>query len=201
VTALIEHWQQVGLPAYAQFDNDTRFQGAHHHKDSISRVMRLCLSLGVVPVFVPPRERGFQASIENYNGRWQAKVWSRFQHANIEELVVRSDRYVEAYRKRVQKKIEAAPPRRPFPKEWQLDLQAHPRGLMVYLRRTSEAGSVFMLGRIFEVDRNWQHRLVRCEIDLEAGRIRFYALRRRDPNTQPCLGETSYKLPNKPFQG
>ncbi len=199
VMSLIEHWQQVGLPIYAQFDNDTRFQGAHHHRDSISRVMRLCVSLGVTPVFVPPRERGFQASIENYNGRWQTKVWSRFQHANIEELVARSDRYVAAYRKRVKQKIEAAPPRRPFPKEWHLDLQAQPRGRLVYLRRTSEKGSVFMLGRTLEVDKKWQHRLVRCEVDLETERIRFYTLRRRDPHKQPCLGETPYKLLNKPF--
>ena len=78
VVSLIEHWQEVGLQQYAQFDNDTRFQGAHQHKDSISRVMRLCLGLEVIPVFAPPRERGFQASIENYNGRWESKVWARF---------------------------------------------------------------------------------------------------------------------------
>ena len=52
--------------------------GTHRHPDAIGRVMRLCLSLGVVPVFVPPRETGFQAMIEGYNGRWQAKVWARF---------------------------------------------------------------------------------------------------------------------------
>ena len=27
--AMIEHWRQWGLPDYAQFDNDTRFQGPH----------------------------------------------------------------------------------------------------------------------------------------------------------------------------
>ena len=64
VEALIEHWRAVGLPGYAQFDNDTIFQGPHQHTDVVGRVMRLCLSLGVVPVFVPPREPGFQAAIE-----------------------------------------------------------------------------------------------------------------------------------------
>ena len=66
VEALIEHWRGVGLPSYAQFDNDTIFTGPHTHPDTIGRVMRLCLSLGVVPVFAPPRETGFQAMIENY---------------------------------------------------------------------------------------------------------------------------------------
>ena len=30
-----------------QFDKDAIFQGPHHHRDSIGRVTRLCLSLGV----------------------------------------------------------------------------------------------------------------------------------------------------------
>lgn len=52
--ALVGHCQTFGLPGHAQFDNDTRFQGAHQFKDSIGRVARMCLSLGVVHVFVPP---------------------------------------------------------------------------------------------------------------------------------------------------
>ncbi len=199
VLSLMEHWQAVGLPAYAQFDNDTRFQGAHHLRDSVSRVMRLCLSLGVVPVFAPPRESGFQASIENYNGRWQCKVWSRFQHASIAELKERSCRYVAAYRKRVGHRRESAPPRRPVPSHWQFDVQTHPRGCLIYIRRTAEKGSVYMLGRTFSVDKNWLHRLVRCEVDLDLGRIRFYALRRAAPLEHPCLGEVPYELPKRRF--
>ena len=64
VESLTEHWRQFGLPGYAQFDNDTIFQGPHSHPDVVGRVSRLCLSLGVVPVFVVPREFGFQATIE-----------------------------------------------------------------------------------------------------------------------------------------
>ena len=43
--ALGEHWRSVGLPRFAQFDNDTLFQGNHQFADSIGRVIRLCLSL------------------------------------------------------------------------------------------------------------------------------------------------------------
>lgn len=46
VKCLIERWQRDGLPAYAQFDNDTLFQGAHQYPDSFGRVIRLCLALG-----------------------------------------------------------------------------------------------------------------------------------------------------------
>lgn len=195
--ALMEHWRQFGLPAYAQFDNDTRFQGPHQHTDAIGRVTRLCLSLGVVPVFVPPREPGFQAAIESFNGRWQSKVWARFHHESLAELQARSARYLAAGRVRSAVRIEAAPPRQPFPIHWRLDLTAPPRGRIVFLRRTSEGGEVTLLGRRFDVEATWPHRLVKAEVDLDAQSIHFYALRRQQPHDQPLLREVPYTLPQR----
>jgi hypothetical protein len=198
--ALVGHWREVGLPAYAQFDNDTIFQGPHQHKDVVGRVARLCLGLGVTPIFAPPREPGFQAAIESYNGRWQAKVWARFVHESLEALRGQSARYVVASRVRAAARVEAAPPRRPFPEGWALDLQARPCGRIIYLRRTGATGSADLLGRHFEVDPSWPHRMVRAEVDLDAGRIRFHALRRRDPSYQPLLREVAYTLPRRRFR-
>ncbi|MCH7715658.1 MAG: hypothetical protein IH876_05980 [Gemmatimonadetes bacterium] len=200
VEVLVAHWRQFGLPAYAQFDNDTRFQGAHQFPDTVGRVTRLCLSLGVVPVFAPPRETGFQAAVESYNGRWQAKVWARFHHPTLTALRERSDRYVAAARQRAAARVEAAPPRRSFPKEWELDLQTRPRGRLLFLRRTSEQGTADLLGHTWRVDTHWPHRLVRAEVDFDANRIRFYALRRHEPQSQPLLQTVRYRFPRHGFQ-
>lgn len=197
---LLEHWREVGIPNFAQFDNDTRFQGAHQHRDVISRVMRLCLGLDVTPVFAPPRESGFQASIEAFNGRWQRSVWARFHHASLYELQWRSANYIVAHRRRHASRADGAPSRRPFPPNWNLDLQAHPTGCVIFLRRTNEHGVLSLLGRSFPVALNWPHRLVRCEVHLTQGRIRFFALRRREPRDQPLLGEIPYVLPRRRFQ-
>jgi Homeodomain-like domain len=199
VECLLEHWRQFGLPGYAQFDNDTIFQGPHVHPDVIGRVSRLCLGLGVVPVFVPPREPGFQAAIEQYNGSWQVRVWGRFEHADLDALADRSRRHVAALRRHRADRIEAAPPRSAFPKPWRLNLQARPEGRMVYVRRTDAEGRAEVLGRAFEVDRHWAYRLVRAEVDLDASRIRFYRLRRREPGDQPLLKEVVHRIPSKPF--
>ena len=200
VNALVEHWRSAGLPAYAQFDNDNRFHGPRQYADTIGRVIRLCLSLGVTPVFAPPNETGFQAAIESYNGRWQAKVWSRFEHASIRGLSQRSAKYIAAARKRSIARIEAAPRRRPFPKHWRLDLQRDPHGIIVFLRRTDDRGRASLLGHAFDVDRHWLHRLVRAEVNLDDNTIRFFALRRREPTDQPLLNKASYTLPKRPFQ-
>jgi transposase-like protein len=197
VDCLLEHWREFGLPAYAQFDNDTIFQGTHAHPDVIGRVSRLCLSLKVRPVFVPPREMGFQAAIEGFNGSWQSRVWARFQHNDLPELQGRSARHITALRRHRAARLEAAPPRRPFPSDWKLDLQTLVRGRLIYLRRTSATGGVEVLGRSFEVDRQWSNRLVRVEVDLKAGRLRFYRLRRREPTDQPLLKEIHHRIPDR----
>ena len=199
VASLIEHWRAVGLPGYAQFDNDTIFQGTHAHPDVIGRVSRLCLSLGVIPVFVVPREFGFRSAIENYNGTWQAKVWARFEHGSPLDLQGHSQRYVTALRRHRADRIESAPERLAFPKRWRLNLQSRPRGRIIYLRRTSAVGTVEVLGRSFEVDNHWLNRLVRVEVDLDGNKLRIYRLRRREPQDQPLLRELPHRIKRKKF--
>jgi len=200
VDALVAHWRAVGLPTYAQFDNDNRFAGPRQHADAIGRVIRLCLSLDVTPVFAPPSEHGFQAAIEGFNGRWQAKVWARFEHESLAALQRQSAKYVTASRHRAAVRVDSAPPRRPFPAEWRLDLQAPPRGHIVFLRRTNQRGAVSVLGHTFAVATTWPHRLVRCEVDLDGGTLRVYALRRREPTSQPLLCAHPYQLPRRHFK-
>ncbi len=198
--SLVAHWREVGLPAYAQFDNAPTFAGSPAKPDTFGRVIRLCLSLGVTPVFAPPRETGFQAAVESYNGRWQAKVWARFTHASVRSVVGRSDRYVAAARLRSAARIESAPPRRPFPPGWSSDLRRPLRGRVVYLRRTDDKGRVRLLGHTFDVDAKWAGRLVRAEVDFDAGQTRFYALRRREPAWQPLLKAVPYRPPTRTFR-
>jgi putative transposase len=200
VTSLTEHWRAVGLPGYAQFDNDMIFQGTHRYPDALGRIIRLCLSLGVVPVFVPPRETGFQAMIESYNGWWQVRVWSRFQHADLEELQGRSGRHVQALRRHRAARLESAPDRRAFPAGWKLDLKKRPRGRLVYLRRSNGLSEVTLLGRTWPLGQVWPNRLVRCEVDLDRDKIRFFTLRRKEPTSQPQILEVDYRLPARGFQ-
>ncbi len=199
--ALVERWRRDGLPSYAQFDNATIFQGAHQFADTVGRISRLCLALGVVPVFAPPREPGFQNAIEGFNALWQSKVWQRHRCRDVAALVAVSARYIAAYRGKTATRRETAPKRRSFPKGFKLNLGAPLKGTMIFVRRSDDNGSVHLLGRTFPVDQHWLHRLVRCEVDFTHQRIRFYALRRSDPARQPLLRALAYPRPKKPFQG
>jgi hypothetical protein len=200
VECLIEHWREFGLPKYAKFDNDTVFQGAHQHPDSFGRVTRLCLSLGVTIVFAPPRETGFQADIENFNGRWECGVWKRFRFSNVPGVVRQSRKYVTASRRKFAARIQDAPRRRPFPRKWRFNLQAPLRRTVIFLRRTDERGRVTLLGHTYLASSDWCSRLVRAEVDLDRHEIRIYALRRREPTVHRHLSTHAYEPPRKRFQ-
>ena len=114
--ALVERWRRDGLPNYAQFDNATIFQGAHQFADTVGRISRLCLALGVVPVFAPPREPGFQNAIEGFNALWQSKVWQRHRCPDVATLAAVSARYIAAYRAKTATRQETAPSGAAFPR-------------------------------------------------------------------------------------
>lgn len=178
------HWQKYGRPRYVQFDNDTRFQGPHTAAGKLGRIVHLCLCLGVVPVFTPPRETGFQAKIESFNHLWQAKVWRRHHFIRLAQVRYQSDRFIAAHRLRHFERIEAAPPRLPCPT---ITPRNFTSGCIVFLRRTDGLGTITLLQQTVRAARHWPHRLVRCELQPLTGRLEIYALRRRQPAWQPLL--------------
>ena len=203
--ALTDRWRREGLPTYAQFDNDTIFQGAHQFTDTVGRVSRLCLALQVIPVFAPPREHGFQNAIEGFNALWQSKEARQRHHCpDLASLVAVSG----TLHHRLPRLKRRAPARQPpptaarFPKGFKLNLNTPLKGTVtIYLRRSDDQGNVPLLAHTFPVAEHWVHRLVRCEVDFTHQRIRFYAMRRCDPHRQPLLREVPYLRPHKPFQG
>lgn len=192
---LLERWGRDGLPAYAQFDNHTVFQGPHQFAHAVGQVSRLCLALGVIPVFAPPLEHGLQNSIENFNGLWQAKVWQRHRMSSLAEVQRRSNQYIAQRRSRSD--VDGVPRRRPLPKRFVFNPKASLKGQLIYIRRTNEQGQAHLLAQRFMVSPDWPHRLVRCEIDFDQHCIRFFALRRRLPEDQPLLKTVAYFHPSQ----
>jgi len=194
VLALIEHWKQFGLPKYVQFDNDMVFQGPRR-ENVIGKVIRLCLSLKVIPVFTTPYEQGFQGKIERFNREIQEKFWRRKRFKSIKEVSKHLAEYVQAHRLANQEKIVLAPRRRPFPKRWKRNDKKTPSGKIIYLRRTDGEGWVRFLERDFFVSEHWVNRLVRVEVDLDENKVRFYALRKVDWQSQRLMKTVKFGLP------
>ncbi|MGN6370567.1 MAG: hypothetical protein ACTHN5_20130 [Phycisphaerae bacterium] len=199
VFSLLAHWTEFGVPAYAKFDNDLIFQGPHQWPDSFGQVTRLCLQLGITPVFAPPRETGFQAEIEAFNGRWQRMVWRRYHHRNLGMLQNRSAGFIQALMTRSAARIDAAPPRRRIPEGFAFDTRLPLAGRVIFIRRSDQDGCVSCLGHRWKADSHWVHRMTRVEVDLSAGRVSIFALRRREPTQQPLLKTFAYTMKTKPL--
>lgn len=194
IAALSRHWRQEGGPRFLQCDNDTVFTGAHAQRPYLGRLVHWCLCAGVVPVFTPPAELGFQASIEAYNRRWQERVWRRWHHPGLPALRQRSAAFVAAYGQRVQP-LRPRPPRQPWI-EPTLQLRCH---RIVLLRRLDAAGHLVLCARSIAVSMRWANRLVRCELDVKNHRLCIYGLRRRDPTRQPHLITRRFRVPLVPW--
>jgi len=83
---LLDAWQELGFSAFQQFDNEDCFTGGHTHPRVIGRVVRLCLFVGVRPVFIPLREPQRNYWIEGFNSLWAQSFWSRRQFGSLSEV-------------------------------------------------------------------------------------------------------------------
>ena len=176
VECLLEHWREVGLPRYAKFDNGTVFHGTHRWPDSLGRVTRMCLSLEVTPVFAA-------AAVPRISSRYrslQPTLARRGLVALSTSVIVtrwwlNPTGFVDAHRRRYSVRIEDAPRSQTVPQELATELAtAADRNRDLSSRETNAKGQAVVLGNTFNVSPVWIHRLVRADVDLTKGQIRFY---------------------------
>ena len=65
---LLAAWRTMGCPKRLKMDNCLDFRGSNLYPRSPSKLMRVCLDLGIQPVFIPLREPWRNGVVENLNG-------------------------------------------------------------------------------------------------------------------------------------
>ena len=65
---LVSAWQKMGCPKHLKMDNCLDFRGSNLYPRSPSKLVRVCLDLGVQPIFIPLREPWRNGVVENLNG-------------------------------------------------------------------------------------------------------------------------------------
>jgi transposase InsO family protein len=64
--ALVATWQRLAIPKYLQMDNQLPLRGSNRYPRSFGLVIRLCLHLGIEPVFIPRGEPWRNGVIERF---------------------------------------------------------------------------------------------------------------------------------------
>jgi transposase InsO family protein len=167
LTFLIEAWQRLGLPAQVQFDNAREFCGWGKAARYLSRVIRLCLYLRVMPIFIPQRRSQRNGAVENFNGWFQPLLFQRhFKYpavlrrelarwmTTVNEQHIQSrlgQRTVVQYRRG--KRLRRLPAR------FSLNTDAWPisEGRVTFIRQVSRRGKITLLGLTFAVGRRYKH--------------------------------------------
>jgi hypothetical protein len=74
------------MPDYLQMDNELSFRGSNRYPRSFGIVVRLALSQGVTPIFIPPSEPWRNGVIEKFNSNQSKYFFSIQRFASFEDL-------------------------------------------------------------------------------------------------------------------
>jgi hypothetical protein len=196
---LVHAWQHLGLPEKAQFDNGREFCGFGYTARFLSCVIRLCLRLGIEPVFIPKGKAQWNGSVENFNGWFQPLLLSRpfrrpcdvrrelrrlMTTVNEQHVHVKLGARTAAHYRR-SKQLRKLPA--DFTLEDKLPVAV---GKVTFIRLVSSQGTTRILGQSFKVGKRLKYQYVKVTIYTKYQKLKVY-----------CKGnlikEFSYPLPKR----
>jgi putative transposase len=94
---LLAAWQRLGLPDGLQMDNDSAFNGGTKVHRVFGQIVRLCLYVGVEPIFIPVSEPKRNGLVESLNGLWSRSFWRRRHFTRFAQVVAGSPAFEDWY--------------------------------------------------------------------------------------------------------
>lgn len=194
-TSLWQDWQNVGVPTYLQMDNQMPFIGGRKHARSLGHVVRLCLYVGIQPVFIPFYCSFYNAHVESYQGLWQAEVFERFTFAAPDEFAAEMERFREAFssyrayeRNLHQRPTRHQGTRRCLPADMeQPKMVTLSFGRVHFIRRVSDEGLIEILNETFRVPRDLANDYVWATIDTQSQTLMVHHQGNKEQKSIPVL--------------
>ncbi len=95
---LVQVWQEVGIPAYTQVDNEGCFSGGFTHPYVLGQVVRLALAVGTELVFSPFYHPESNGTVERFHQDYGANTWTKTQFTVLDMIRQFSQRFFQNYR-------------------------------------------------------------------------------------------------------
>jgi len=99
-THALAAWQHLGLPDGLQLDNDAAFNGGHKVPRVFGAFVRLCLYLGIEPIFLPVGEPKRNGVVERLHGVWSQTFWRTHRFDSLAEVRRAAPQFVRFYMQR-----------------------------------------------------------------------------------------------------
>ena len=181
---LFQVWTHLGCPAGLQMDNDGAFCGGYKVPRVFGQVVRLCLYVGVEPIFIPFGEPKRNGLVERLNGLWSAGFWRRQHFGTLAEVAAASPDFTAWYMQHYQPPAlqgqTPAAAQQAGRRLSRTQLQRLPGQLPItagrvhLLRRVDAAGAIRVLNEQWLVGKRWAGRYVWATIITHKQELRVY---------------------------
>ena len=86
VPCVLDYWKSYQMPDFLQMDNELSFRGSNCHPRGLGLLMRVAISNGVTPIFIPPAEPWRNGVIEKFNNNVEKYFYNTQKFASLEDL-------------------------------------------------------------------------------------------------------------------
>jgi putative transposase len=93
-------WQQLGLPDGLQLDNDAAFNGGYKVRRVFGAFVRLCLYVGIEPIFLPVGEPKRNSVVERLHELWSQTFWRTHRFDTLAAVRRAAPQFVRFYTER-----------------------------------------------------------------------------------------------------
>lgn len=185
--ALVATWKRLGIPKYLQLDNHISLRGSNRYPRSFGSVIKLCLHLGIEPVFIPLNEPWRNGSIEKFQDFFKAKFLGRVHMVDFSFLLKESMHFENRHNSRYRysfikgktpiQALECSRSRiRMLESDFQIpDMRKRPpRGRIHLIRFIRSARILDVFGEKFRVSEKLVYEYVRATIFVKEQKLRLF---------------------------
>jgi Integrase core domain. len=180
---LIHGWQNLGLPKLLQMDNGAEFRGSLYWSRTMSQVVRLCLYLGVEPLFIPEGMACRNGSIENFNGVLDRLLLSHklrnsyHVRRELEKLlfVANNQHPHKGLDYRTSAQVRRGLKINKLPKSFRLpDRLPICAGKISFIRLVRKSGRITILNEKFRIGRGFRNKFIKATIFTKQQKLKVY---------------------------
>jgi len=200
--SLKDTWENIGIPSFLQLDNQLCCRGSNRYPRSSGLVIRLCLLLGVQPIFIPLGEPWRNGCIEKFQATFEHRFFRKIRFSDFQDLHKQAKRFEIFHNqnhrysclngKTPDEVLKSNPmPQREFPDYLSWDnLKARVRQGNIHLIRFIRSNRILdIFGEKFQVDRSLVYEYVRATIIVKEQKIKLF-------HQDKLVNEIDYQLPD-----
>ena len=202
---LLYLWQELGIPAYTQVDNEACFSGGFTHAGVLGKVVRLALLVGTELLFSPLRHPESNGTVERFHQDYNHHIWAKLELPDLTAVQQHSPDFFEAYRHsehilalagRCPAQVHFEQPYQPLPPDYQLAKQLPlTAGKVHFMRLVKPDHKISVLNLEWDVPQAQPGQGVWATLELstQEAKLRVYDAA-PDAAQRTCLAEYPFPL-------